>query len=272
MKLKYACSLEEKLWPHRQHIKKQRDITLLMKVHLVKALVFPVVMYRCESWTLIKESWELKNWCFWSVWCWRRLLRVPGTARRSNQSILKEISTEYSLEGLIWNWSSNTLAIWCKELTYWKSPWCWERLKAGGEGNDSGWDSWDGINDSMDMSLSKLQGGLVGCSPWGHKECDMTEQLNCPKGKCCQEWQFRHIEELYILVVECSETNRTCLNVGILRAEYIAYQLNSIHPWCQLLHLTNSFPRTPTKKAVKIVNIRAIFKEVFTCCGCQLTA
>ena len=248
IKLKYACSLEEKLWPHRQHIKKQRDITLLMKVHLVKALVFPVVMYRCESWTLVKESWELKNWCFWSVWCWRRLLRVPGTARRSNQSILKEISTEYSLEGLIWNWSSNTLAIWIKELTYWKSPWCWERLRAEGEERVRGWDSWDGITDSMDMSLSKFQGGLVGCSPWGHKECDMTERLNCPKGKCCQEWQFRHIEELYILVVECSEANRTCFNVGILRAEYIAYQLNSIHPWCQLLHLANSPPRTPNQE------------------------
>ena len=69
------------------------------------------------------------------MWCWRRLLRVPWTARRSNQSILKEICPEYWKD---WYWSSNTLATWCKELTHWKRPWCWERLKAGGEGNDRG--------------------------------------------------------------------------------------------------------------------------------------
>jgi len=76
------------------------------------------------------------------LWCWRRLLRVPWIARRSNQSILKEISPEYSLEGWWWNWNSNTLATWCKELTHWKRPWCWERLKAGGEGDNRGWDDW----------------------------------------------------------------------------------------------------------------------------------
>ena len=73
--------------------------------------------------------------------CWRRLLRVPWTAR-SNQSILKEISPEYSLEDWCWNWNSNTLATWCKELTHCKRPWCWKRLKAGGEGDDRGWDGW----------------------------------------------------------------------------------------------------------------------------------
>ena len=76
------------------------------------------------------------------LWCWRRLLRIPWTARRSNQSILKEISPEYSLEGLVWSCNSNTLATWCKELTHWKRSWCWERLKAGGEGDDRGWDGW----------------------------------------------------------------------------------------------------------------------------------
>ena len=70
--------------------------------------------------------------------CWRRLLRVPWTARISNQSILKEISPEYSFEGLMLNWSSNTLATCCEELTHWKRPWCWERLKAG-EGDDRRW-------------------------------------------------------------------------------------------------------------------------------------
>ena len=73
---------------------------------------------------------------------WRRLLRVPWTARRSNQSILKEISPEYSLEGLMLKLKFHYLATWWKELTHWKRPWCWERLKGGGEGNDSGWDGW----------------------------------------------------------------------------------------------------------------------------------
>ena len=78
---------------------KSRDITLLTKVHLVKAMVFPVVMYGCESWTIKKA--ERKRMDAFELWCWRRLLRVPWTARRSNQSILKEISPEYALEGLM---------------------------------------------------------------------------------------------------------------------------------------------------------------------------
>ena len=75
------------------------------------------------------------------LWCWRRLLRAPWTARRSNQSILKETSPGCSLKDLCWNWNSNTLATSCKELTYWKRPWCWEGLGAG-EGDDRGWDGW----------------------------------------------------------------------------------------------------------------------------------
>ena len=78
---------------------KSRDITLPTKVHLVKAMVFPVVMYRCESWTIKKA--ERTRIDAFALWCWRRLLRVPWTARRSNQSVLKEISPEYSLEGLM---------------------------------------------------------------------------------------------------------------------------------------------------------------------------
>ena len=74
--------------------------------------------------------------------CWRRLLRVPWTARESNQSILKEMSPEYSLEEWCWSWNSNILATWCEELTPWKRPWCWERLKMGGEGDNRGWDGW----------------------------------------------------------------------------------------------------------------------------------
>ena len=75
------------------------------------------------------------------LWCWRRLLRVPWTARRSNHSILKEISPGCWKDGC-WSWNSNTLATSCEELTHWKRPWCWEGLGAGGEGNNKGWDGW----------------------------------------------------------------------------------------------------------------------------------
>ena len=87
-----------------------------------------------------KESWVRKNWCFWSV-VLKKILESPFTARRSNQSILKEISPKYSSEGLMLKLKLNTLATWCKELTHWKRPWCWERLKAG-EGDDRGQDGW----------------------------------------------------------------------------------------------------------------------------------
>ena len=120
-------------------ILKRRDLSLPITLHLVKAMVFPVVICGCEGWTIKKVELQ-KNDAF-ELWCWRRLLRVLSTAKRSNQSILKEISPEYSLEGLIWSWNSNTLATWCEELTHLKRPWCWERLKAG-EKDDRGWDSW----------------------------------------------------------------------------------------------------------------------------------
>ena len=110
------------------------------KVHLIKVIVFPVVMYGCESWTIKKaECWRIDAF---ELWCWRRLLRVPWTAKRSNQFILKETSPEYSLKDWCWSWNSNTLATWFEELTHWKTRWCWERLKAGGEGEDRGWDGW----------------------------------------------------------------------------------------------------------------------------------
>ena len=83
----------------RQHIKKSRDITWPTKVHMVKAMVFPVVMYGCESWTIKKA--EHRRTDAFELWCWRRLLRAPWTARRSNQLILKEVNPKYSLEGLM---------------------------------------------------------------------------------------------------------------------------------------------------------------------------
>ena len=118
-------------------ILKSRDITLPANILLVKAMVFSVVMYGCEGWT-IKKAEYLRIDAF-ELWCWR-LLRIPWTARRSNQSILKEISPGVHWKDWCWSWNSNTLATWCKELTHLKRPWCWERLKVRGEGDDRGWD------------------------------------------------------------------------------------------------------------------------------------
>ena len=131
-------------------ILKSRDITLLTKVYLVKAVVFPVVVYRCESWTIKKAEWQRIE--AFELWCWRRFLRVPWTASRSNQSILKKINPEYSLKGLM-------LKLWYFDHLIWRAhslerPWCWERCR-----RRRGWQRvrrLDGITDSMDMSLSKL--------------------------------------------------------------------------------------------------------------------
>ena len=133
--IKRHSLLGRKVMTNLDSIWKSRDITLPTKVRLVKAMVFPVVMYGYESWTVKKA--ECRRIDAFEVWCWRRLLRVPWTARRSNQSILKEISPGCSLEGLMLK-----LKLQYLELTHLKRPWCWERLQAGGEGDNGGWNGW----------------------------------------------------------------------------------------------------------------------------------
>ena len=139
-KIKRPLLLGRKSMTNLGSVLKSRDITLLTKVHIVKAMVFPVVMYRYESWTINKaEHWRIDAF---ELWCWRRLLRVPWTARRSNQSVWKEINSEYLLEGLKLRlklqyfghlmWRSDSLE---------KTPML-ERLKAEGEGDNRGWDGW----------------------------------------------------------------------------------------------------------------------------------
>ena len=122
-------------------ILKSRDITLPTKVHLVKAMVFPVVMCECKSWTIKKA--ECRRRDAFELRYWRRLLRVPWTTRRSNQSILNEISPGCSLEGLMLKLKLQYFGylIWRIDSLE-KKPWCWERLKAGGEGADRWWDGW----------------------------------------------------------------------------------------------------------------------------------
>ena len=121
-------------------ILKSWAITLTTNVHLVKAMVFPVVMYGCESWTIKKA--ERRRVGAFELWCWRRLLRVPRTARISNRSILKKSILNIHWKDWCWSWTSNTFSIWCEGLSHWKRPLCWERLKVGGEGDDRGWDAW----------------------------------------------------------------------------------------------------------------------------------
>ena len=116
---------------------KSWDITLLTKFLLVKVIVFPVVMYGYESWTIKKAEYQRIG--AFELWWWRRFLRILWIARRSNQSILKEISPEYSLEGLMLKLQYFGHLMWRTDS---ERPWCWERLKAGGEGDDRGWDGW----------------------------------------------------------------------------------------------------------------------------------
>ena len=138
--IKRCLLLGIKAMTNLDSILKSRHITLPTKVHLVKAMVFPVVVYGCEYWTIKRAE----HWIIYAfeLWCWRRLLRVPWTARRSNQSILKEISPGCSLEGLMLKLKLQYLATSCEELTHWKRPWCRGRLRAGGEGDDRAWDGW----------------------------------------------------------------------------------------------------------------------------------
>ena len=121
-------------------ILKSKDTSLSTRLHLVKGMVFPVVMYGCESWAVKKA--ECRKIDAFELWCWRRLLRVPWTARRSNQSILKEISPGCSLEGLMLKLKLLYFGHLMRRADSLERPWCWERSRAGGEVEDRGWGGW----------------------------------------------------------------------------------------------------------------------------------
>ena len=140
MKLKDALLLGRKAMTNLDSILKSRDITLPTKVCVVRAMVFPVVMYGCDSWTIKIAEHQIID--VFKLWFWRRLFRVPWTASRSNHSILKRSVLDVHWKDWYWSWIYNTLATWFKELTHLKRPWCWELLRAGGEGDDRGLDGW----------------------------------------------------------------------------------------------------------------------------------
>ena len=160
----------------RQHIKKQRDITLPTKVRLVKAMVFPVVMYGCENWNIKKaECWRNA----FEVWCWRRLLRAPWTARRSNQCILKEISLGIFIGRT--DGQAEMLILWPPYAKNWllrkdhDAGKDWRQEKGTTENEMVGWHHWhSGHEFAQAPGVGDGQGSLVCCSPWGGKESDRT--------------------------------------------------------------------------------------------------
>ena len=160
--IKRRLLLRRKAMTKLDRVLKSRDVTLPTKVNLVKAMVFPVVMYEYESWTLKKA--EHRRIDAFELWCWRRLLRVPWTTRRSNQSVLKETNPEY-WKDLCRSWNSSTLVTWCKGSTHWKRPWCWERL---GE-ERKGWQRtrWlDGITWLSGREFEQTLGDSEGREAW----------------------------------------------------------------------------------------------------------
>ena len=162
MKFKDTCSLE--VMTNLDSILKSKDITLQTNVHLVKAMVFPVVMYGCESWT-IKKAAHWRTDAF-ELWCWRRLLKVPWTARRSNQSILQEISHEYSLEGLMLKLKLQDFGHLIRGTNSLEKTLILGKIEGGRRKGRQRMRWLDGITDVMDMNLSRLQELVINREVW----------------------------------------------------------------------------------------------------------
>ena len=142
-------------------------------------MVLPVVVYGCESWTIKKA--EHRRIDAFELRCWRTLESHLDQGDPTSPSWRKSVLNNSYWKDWCWSWNSNPLATWCEEPTHLKRPWYWERLKAGGEGDDRGWDGWMASPTQWTwvwVGVGDGQGGLACCSPWGRKEPDMTERLN----------------------------------------------------------------------------------------------
>ena len=173
--LKIRLLLRRKVMTNPDSILKSRDITLPTKVHLVKAMVFPVVMYGCESWTIKKP--ECRRIDAFELWCWRRLFRVPWTARISNQSILKEISPGCSLVGLILKVKLKYFGYLMQRADSFEKTLLLGKFEGRRRRGQQMMRWLDGITNSMDMGLGVVdgQGGLACCGSWGCKVSVTTE-------------------------------------------------------------------------------------------------
>ena len=178
--IKWHLLLGRKVMSNLDNIFKITDITLPTKVHLVKAMVSPVVMYECESWTIKKaEHWRIDAF---ELWCWRRLLRIPWTARRSNQSILKEISPGGSLEGLMLKLKLQYFGHLMRRVDSLEKTDAgrdWGQNKGTTKDEMAGWHHWlDGRESEWTLGVGDGQGGLACCDLWGCKESDTTKRLS----------------------------------------------------------------------------------------------
>ena len=212
--MKRCLLLGRKAMTNLDSVLESRDITLPTKICLVKAMVFPVVMYGCETWTIKKaECWRIHAF---ELWCWKRLLRVPWTAWSYNQSIVKEINPEYSLEGLMLKLKFQYFGhlMW-KTVSLEKTP-----ILGKTEGRRRrerqrmwwlGWPHWlNGHEFEQAPGVGDGQGSLACCSPWGHKESDMTEQLHWTD-IYLREW-LRRLNELIFKALRAWSMHRDCYN------------------------------------------------------------
>ena len=225
MQIKRHLLLGRKVMTNLDSIFKSRDITLPTKVHLVKAMVFPVVMYGCESW-IIKKAEHQRIYAF-ELWFWRRLFGVPWTARRSNQSILKAISPRCSLERMMLKLKLQYFGHLMRrvdslEKTDAGRDWGQEE-KGTTEDEMAGWNhQLDGHEFGWTPGVGDGQGGLACCNSWSHKESDMTERLN---------WTELHCTEL-LRLQRCRHVSKTilCQNYEHLTTVLVNFKQRYILP------------------------------------------